>query len=233
MFCLTTTPFLLAYHDADITEAQSAWGDFVETVAAPVAPAAGCWPRRGIQHIGIVSNRLNEQRRALLQRLDRRRLWRPALTCASTPSDRATTLRRSSRQWHRCNIWASMKFTAGRPSATPSCATKLMPGLPGTGAHPAAADGSTSLRAGSVRRLWQPADHRAAGHGLLPQSPDAAGVSSPTSHYRGRVVRLAGMGTRIRTAARCRSRSLADFGLAEAALLPDQPAVAEVVAHIC
>lgn len=60
--CLATTPFFAAYHDADVTEIQFAWGDFVEALVAPLR--AGYLPERkqssAVRTIGIVSNRLTD-----------------------------------------------------------------------------------------------------------------------------------------------------------------------------
>lgn len=60
--CLATTPFFAAYHDADVTEIQFAWGDFVEALVAPLrveyeVPKAGV---EKIRTIGVVSNRLTD-----------------------------------------------------------------------------------------------------------------------------------------------------------------------------
>ena len=60
--CLATTPFFAAFHDADITAIQFAWGDFVEALVAPlraVLPARDM-SRRTIRTVGIVSNRLTD-----------------------------------------------------------------------------------------------------------------------------------------------------------------------------
>lgn len=59
--CLATTPFFAAYHDADVTAIQFAWGDFVEAVVAPLRTELGLINRPRTlppQKIGIVSNRL-------------------------------------------------------------------------------------------------------------------------------------------------------------------------------
>lgn len=60
--CLATTPFFAAYHDADVTEIQLAWGDFVEVLVRPLRdeyrpPAA---PGRAVRTVGVVSNRLTD-----------------------------------------------------------------------------------------------------------------------------------------------------------------------------
>jgi protein O-GlcNAc transferase len=60
--CLDTTPFFLAFHDADVTAAQCAWGDFVEALIAPLRrgfPQSSS-PRRSVRRIGVISNRLTD-----------------------------------------------------------------------------------------------------------------------------------------------------------------------------
>ena len=60
--CLATTPFFAAYHDADVTEIQFAWGDFVEALVAPLRAEQGLSEPsvRKIRTIGVVSNRLTD-----------------------------------------------------------------------------------------------------------------------------------------------------------------------------
>lgn len=59
--CLATTPFFAAYHDADVTEIQVAWGNFVEAVVAPLRSRFPCasQPKR-LRRVGVVSNRLTD-----------------------------------------------------------------------------------------------------------------------------------------------------------------------------
>ena len=60
--CLSMTPFFAAFHDADITAIQFAWGDFVEELVAPLRATLGFadQSRRPIFRVGIVSNRLTD-----------------------------------------------------------------------------------------------------------------------------------------------------------------------------
>ena len=61
--CLATTPFFAAFHDADVTPIQLAWGDFVEALVAPLRSDYPLLPRpeRGcIKTVAIVSNRLTD-----------------------------------------------------------------------------------------------------------------------------------------------------------------------------
>jgi predicted O-linked N-acetylglucosamine transferase (SPINDLY family) len=55
-------PFALAYHDADVTDAQFAWGDFLEAVVKPLRDRLHQTERDfgSPRTIGIVSNRLND-----------------------------------------------------------------------------------------------------------------------------------------------------------------------------
>jgi predicted O-linked N-acetylglucosamine transferase (SPINDLY family) len=55
-------PFALAYHDADVTNAQFAWGDFLESVVKPLRDRLHQTERDSVspRSIGIVSNRLND-----------------------------------------------------------------------------------------------------------------------------------------------------------------------------
>lgn len=60
--CLSMTPYFAAFHDADITSIQFAWGDFVEALVEPLRaglPARKDRPGR-IRRVGIVSNRLTD-----------------------------------------------------------------------------------------------------------------------------------------------------------------------------
>jgi protein O-GlcNAc transferase len=59
---LDLTPYFVAFHDADVTASQFAWGDFVESLIAPLRRGFACAnaPRRRVQRIGIVSNRLTD-----------------------------------------------------------------------------------------------------------------------------------------------------------------------------
>lgn len=60
--CLSMTPYFAAFHDADITAIQFAWGDFVEALLAPlrtVLPAVKEREHR-VRRVGIVSNRLTD-----------------------------------------------------------------------------------------------------------------------------------------------------------------------------
>ena len=60
--CLATTPFFAAYHDADVTQIQFAWGDFVEALVAPLRneyPCASSRPTR-IRKVGFVTNRATD-----------------------------------------------------------------------------------------------------------------------------------------------------------------------------
>jgi protein O-GlcNAc transferase len=58
---LDTTPFFVAFHDADVTQLQNAWGDFVEALIAPLRHhlKSSSAERRPVGRIGIVSNRLS------------------------------------------------------------------------------------------------------------------------------------------------------------------------------
>ena len=60
--CLATTPFFAAFHEADITAIQFAWGDFVEALVAPLRATlpARDMSRRPVRKVGIVSNRLTD-----------------------------------------------------------------------------------------------------------------------------------------------------------------------------
>ncbi len=61
--CLATTPFFAAYHDADVTPLQFAWGDFVEALVAPLRseyPLSAATHATNIKTVGIVSNRLTD-----------------------------------------------------------------------------------------------------------------------------------------------------------------------------
>jgi protein O-GlcNAc transferase len=59
---LDLTPYFVAFHDADVTALQLAWGDFVESLIAPLRRglAGANAPRRSVRRIGIVSNRLTD-----------------------------------------------------------------------------------------------------------------------------------------------------------------------------
>ena len=60
--CLATTPFFAAYFERDVTEIQFAWGDFVESVCAPLR---GAYRKlsglpQAVKTIGVISNRFND-----------------------------------------------------------------------------------------------------------------------------------------------------------------------------
>lgn len=60
--CLAATPFFAAFHEADITAIQFAWGDFVEELVAPLRSALPSrdMSRRPVRKVGIVSSRLTD-----------------------------------------------------------------------------------------------------------------------------------------------------------------------------
>jgi len=214
--CLTTTPFLLAYHDADITEAQSAWGDFVEAVAAPLRLPLVAGRARGIQRIGIVSNRLNESSAGRFFNA-----WIDELLAAGFdlrlyaigPRDEVTAKLANRAPLQHLGVDEIHRWQTVRDTILRDEVDALVFPEP---------QGSPLLLLTAALRC---APVQCAGYGNplttgLPSmdyflSPDAAEVSSPTSHYRERVVRLAGMGTRIAPPPDVNPRSLADFGLTE------------------
>lgn len=214
--CLATTPFLLAYHDADITAAQCAWGDFVDALAAPlrVAPRAN----RGtpVRRIGIVSNRLNQSSAGRFFNA-----WIDDLLAAGFavqlyavgPNDEVTARLATRTSLKHLGVDEIHRWSALRDAILHDDNDALVFPEP---------QGSPLMLLTAALRC---APIQCAGYGNplstgLPSmdyflAPDAAEVPAPAPHYREQVIRLAGMGTRIEAPPRVAARTRESFGLAD------------------
>ncbi len=198
--CLSSTPFFAAYHDADVTPIQFAWGDFVEALVAPLrrnvigAGSRPTHPRR----VGIVSNRLTDSSAGrffngwvaeLLASGFSVTLYAIGATDAET--DRLaslTTLHRFPKDevshWEpiraRIELDANEVLLFPEPQGSPL--TILLAGLRLAPVQIAAFGNPLTTGLRTVDFFL---------------SPDAAEVAAPASQYREHVVRLSGIGTVI------------------------------------
>ncbi|MBL8308897.1 MAG: hypothetical protein JNL19_00600 [Burkholderiales bacterium] len=214
--CLATTPFLLAYHDADITAAQCAWGDFVDAIAAPlrVPPKAA---RRGTpRRVGIVSNRLNQSSAGRFFNA-----WIDDLLAAGFevrlyavgPNDDVTARLAARTPLQYLGVDEIHRWAALRDALLRDENDALVFPEP---------QGSPLMLLVAALRC---APIQCAGYGNplstgLPTmdyflAPDAAEVPAPAPYYRERVVRLAGMGTRIEPPPLVAARTRDAFGLSD------------------
>ena len=199
--CLTSTPFFAAFHDADVTPIQLAWGNFVEALAAPLRrgrltpnQTMPSKPRR----IGIVSNRLTDSSAGRFFNS-----WIPellasgftvalyALGTTDRETDRLsgmTTLYRFPRDDVR--HWESVRDQIERdkndvllfPEPQGSPLTILIAGL-------RLAPIQCSAFGNPLTTGLSTMDYFLA--------PDTSEVAQPAAHYRERVIRLRGIGTVI------------------------------------
>jgi len=202
--CIATTPFFVAFHDADVTAIQNAWGEFVEAVVAPLraeigVPAPGLRPRDGpVRSIGIVSNRITSSSagRFFNGWIDELaaagfsvRLYALGNTDATTAQFASSYPLRhfamdDSAHWR---VAAEALRDDGNdallfPEPQGSQLTMLLAGL-GLAPLQCAAFGNPLTTGLKTIDYFL--------------SPDSAEVADPGAHYRERVIRLAGMGTSV------------------------------------
>lgn len=214
--CLATTPFFAAYHDADVTEIQFAWGDFVEALVAPLR--AGYLPERkhssAIRTIGIVSNRLTDSSAG--------RFFNPWL---ATLRDAGYTVRLYAIGSfdhvtdELSSLFPTHRFPSDDVAAWRPLANQLHTDANDVLIYPEPQGSQLIQLIAGIR--FAPVQCAAFGNplttGLRSMDyffvPDGAEVNDSSAHYREHVVRLAGLGVSMPTVPVPSSHERSAFGL--------------------
>jgi protein O-GlcNAc transferase len=196
--CLATTPFLAAFHDADITDIQFAWGDFVEELVAPLRESiagAASVSRGPVRKVGIVSNRLTDSSAGRFFNT-----WVEQLVAAGFDVC-LYALGKTDHETERLSRLATLRrFPDDDVSQWQSLATQLIADSNDVLLFPEPQGSSLTMLVAGLR--CAPIQCAAFGNpvttGLHTMDyflvPDAAEVPDPTRFYREKVVRLAGIG---------------------------------------
>lgn len=216
--CLSSTPFFAAFHDADVTPIQFAWGDFVEALVSPLRRErfdSGTLPVRP-RRIGIVSNRFTDSSAGrffngwipdLLANGFAVTLYALGATDHETARLSAlTTLHRFPRDDVAHSVDPRDQIERDKndvllfPEPQGSPLTILLAGLKLAPVQCSAFGNPITTGLSTMDFFF---------------SPDAAEVAFPARHYREQVIRLRGIGTLIAAAPKPSALDRTSFGFAQ------------------
>ena len=198
--CLATTPFFAAYHDADVTQIQFAWGDFVEALVLPLRdeyPCVSSRPTR-IRKVGFVTNRATDSSAG--------RFFNPWLTDLAAAGFEVTVYAIGSFDHVTDALSARFRvhrFPVDDVVAWRPLANQLRADANDVLIYPEPQGSQLIQLIAGIR--FAPVQCAAFGNPLTTglQSmdyffvPDDAEVSEPESYYRERVIRLSGLGISV------------------------------------